>query len=120
MLFRSTRDNRYFGTISEGDLLWYFIDEGKIDLFGCENVRLRDAIKMRKFPLATIDMNIREVVDLLIDYNFLPVVDDRESFVGIVTRNKILKKLAAASDDVQQNETTTISYGNPSILTQNS
>ena len=114
-----TRDNRYFGTISEGDLLWYFMDEGKIDLLKCENVRLRDAIKMKKFPLATIDMNIREVVDLLIDYNFLPVVDDRESFVGIVTRNKILKKLATASKDIQKSETTTISYGNPSILAQN-
>lgn len=114
-----TRDNRYFGTISEGDLLWYFMDEGKIDLLACENVRLRDAIKMRKFPLATIDMNICDVVDLLIDYNFLPVVDARESFVGIVTRNKILKKLAEASKDIQKNETTTISYGNPSILTPN-
>lgn len=115
-----TRDNRYYGTISEGDVLWYFLDAGTLDLLKCEDIRLRDAIKMKQFPLATIDMNIREVVDLLVDYNFLPVVDDRESFVGIVTRNKILEKLAEASREVFKNETTTISYGNPSILAQNS
>jgi CBS domain-containing protein len=115
-----TRDNRYYGTISEGDLLWYFLDEGTVDLSKCEDVRLRDSIHIRKFPLATIDMNIPEVVDLLIDYNFLPVVDARESFVGIVTSNKILKKLAEASQEVFKKETTTISYGNPSVVAQNS
>ena len=71
-----TRDNRYFGTISEGDLLWYFIDEGKIDLFGCENVRLRDAIKMRKFPLATIDMNIRDEVAGEIEGTYTATVEE--------------------------------------------
>ena len=84
-----TRDNRYYGTISEGDLLWYFID-----------------------------MNIPEVVDLLVSYNFLPVVDDRDSFVGIVTRNKILKKLSDANHG-EKKVTTTISYGNPSLFTPN-
>ena len=115
-----TRDNRYYGTISEGDLLWYFLDKGSVDLTQCEEIRLRDAIRMKQYPKAPIDMTIPEVVDLLVDYNFLPVVDDRDSFVGIVTRNKILKKLAAASREVLKKETTTISYGTPSILAQNS
>ena len=113
-----TRDNHYYGTISEGDLLWYFMDAGGIDITKCETIRLRDAIKMKRYPPATIFMNIREVVDLLIDYNFLPVVDDRDSFIGIITRNKILKKLAEASRDVQK-QTTTISYGNPSLFAPN-
>lgn len=113
-----TRDNQYFGTISEGDLLWYFMDAGTIDLTKCEDIRIRDAIKMKHYPPVPIDMNIQEVVDLLVDYNFLPVVDDRDSFVGIVTRNKILKKLAEASRDLQKTQTT-ISYGNPSLLAPN-
>ena len=113
-----TRDNQYFGTISEGDLLWYFMDAGTIDLTKCEDFRIRDAIKTKHYPPVPIYMNIQEVVDLLVDYNFLPVVDDRDSFVGIVTRNKILKKLAEASRDLQKNQTT-ISYGNPSLLAPN-
>ncbi len=112
-----TRDNRYFGTISEGDLLWYFMDTGEIDLAKCEELRLRDVIHMKHYPPVPIDMNIREVVDLLVDYNFLPVVDDRDAFVGIITRNKILKKLAEASREVDK--TTTVSYGNPQMMTQN-
>ena len=113
-----TRDNRYYGTISEGDLLWYFMDAGTIDLTKCEDIRIRDAIKMKHYPPVPIDMNNPEVVDLLVSYNFLPVVDDRDSFVGIVTRNKILKKLSDANHG-EKKVTTTISYGNPSLFTPN-
>ena len=113
-----TRDNRYYGTISEGDLLWYFMDAGTIDLAKCQETRIRDALTLKHYPPVPIDMNIPEVVDLLVSYNFLPVVDDRDSFVGIVTRNKILKKLSDANHD-DKKVTTTISYGNPSLFTPN-
>ena len=113
-----TRDNRYYGTISEGDLLWYFMDAGTIDLAKCQETRIRDALTLKHYPPVPIDMNIPEVVDLLVSYNFLPVVDDRDSFVGIVTRNKILKKLSAANHG-DKKVTTTISYGNPSLFTPN-
>ncbi|MBQ9748862.1 MAG: CBS domain-containing protein [Clostridia bacterium] len=89
-----TRENRYCGTVSEGDLLWYFMDVGNIDFSKCEEIRLRDAIRLRHDPPIPINMNIREAVALLVDHNFLPVVDDRDSFVGILTRNKILKKIS--------------------------
>ncbi len=113
-----TRDNRYYGTISEGDLLWYFMDAGTIDLAKCQETRIRDALTLKHYPPVPIDMNIPEVVDLLVSYNFLPVVDDRDSFVGIVTRNKILKKLSDANHG-EKKVTTTISYGNPSLFTPN-
>ncbi len=112
-----TRDNRYYGTLSEGDLLWYFMDVGNFDFAKCEELRLRDVIKMKHYPPVPIDMNIREVVDLLVDYNFLPVVDDLDSFVGIITRNKILQQLAKAGRLADKN--TTVAYGNPQMLTQN-
>lgn len=113
-----TRDNRYYGTISEGDLLWYFMDAGTIDFAKCQETRIRDALKLKYYPPVPIDMHIPEVVDLLVSYNFLPVVDDRDSFVGIVTRNKILKKLSDANHG-EKRITTTISYGNPSLFTPN-
>ena len=113
-----TRDNRYYGTISEGDLLWYFMDAGTIDLAKCQETRIRDALTLKHYPPVPIDMNIPEGVDLLVSYNFLPVVDDRDSFVGIVTRNKILKKLSDANHG-DKKVTTTISYGNPSLFTPN-
>ncbi len=112
-----TRDNHYCGTLSQGDLLWYFMDAGFVDFSKCEDVRIHDAIEMRVYPPVPINMNIREVVDLLVDYNFLPVVDDLDSFVGIITRNKILQQLAKAGRIVDQN--TTVAYGNPQIIAKN-
>ncbi len=114
-----TRDNHYYGTISEGDLLWYFMDQGHFDAQKSEDVRIRDALTLKHFPPVPINMNIREVVDLLVDYNFLPVVDDLDSFVGIITRNKILQKLAEAGRLPEKKQSTTISYGNPQMMSQN-
>ncbi len=93
-----TRENRYCGTISEGDLLWYFMDVGEINLAKCESTKLRDAIRMKHDPPIPINMSIREALALLVDHSFLPVVDDRDSFVGILTRNKILKKLSESGN----------------------
>ena len=94
------------------------MDAGTIDLAKCQETRIRDALTLKHYPPVPIDMNIPEVVDLLVSYNFLPVVDDRDSFVGIVTRNKILKKLSDANHG-EKKVTTTISYGNPSLFTPN-
>ena len=80
--------------MSEGDLLWYFMDVGTIDFLKCEEIRLRDAIHMKQDPPIPINMSMRDAVALLVDHSFLPVVDDRDAFVGILTRNKILKKIS--------------------------
>ena len=91
-----TRENRYCGTVSEGDLLWYFMDVGQIDFVKCQEVRLRDVIRLKQDPPIPINMSVKEAMELLVNHSFLPVVDDRDSFVGILTRNAILKKLAAS------------------------
>ncbi len=111
-----TRQNKYVGTIGEGDLLWYFMEKGKIDFSESENIRLRDIIEMKYYPPVPINMDIREVVELLVNYNFLPVVDDLDSFVGIITRNKILQQLAKAGRITGNN--TTVACGNPQIMTK--
>lgn len=44
-------------------------------------------------PTITRDADIEEVMRLLIDNNFLTVVDGRHHFVGLVTRREVLKKV---------------------------
>ena len=62
-------EGKYIGTITEGDLLW-FLNESMENLF-----------------------------DKVMNQNFVPVVDDKKVFIGIVTRKDVLaylgKKAAA-------------------------
>lgn len=97
-----TRDNRYIGTLSEGDFLWSLVDYMKcseketkcVDFCDLEKIFLRDIMHMDKNPPVRINTKTSELVERAINQNFIPVIDDRDSFIGIVTRKAIISCLA--------------------------
>lgn len=52
-----------------------------------------DDIMERDLPLIHINERFRRALDLLIDQNFLCVIDDEGMFMGILTRRVVLKQL---------------------------
>ena len=91
------RDGRYFGTISEGDLLWYIVrGEGgtveSVNISNLEDCKLSD-VKMRasRYLTVRISAQIDELLQVAINQNFIPVLDDDDKFIGIVTRSAVLK-----------------------------
>ena len=97
-----TRDNRYIGTLSEGDFLWSLVDYMKcseketkcVDFCDLEKIFLRDIMHMDKNPPVRINTKTSELVERAINQNFIPVIDDRDSFIGIVTRKAIISCLS--------------------------
>ena len=97
-----TRDNRYVGTLSEGNFLWTVVDYMKssetehtcVDFRDFETIYLRDILRSDKNPPVRINTKTIELVERAINQNFLPVVDDRDSFIGIVTRKAIISCLS--------------------------
>ncbi len=86
-----TRDGGYAGTLSEGDFLWSMLEVGGASLDDCEDLRVADIIKKRgQNPAVHITANAEELQERALEQNFVPVVDDRGSFMGIVTRRAIL------------------------------
>ena len=71
-----TMDGKYLGTISEGDLLW-----------GMRRADIHDIKETEGIPI----MAIPRLLDRAINQNFVPVVDDQGSFIGIITRKSIIK-----------------------------
>ncbi len=83
----------YVGTVSEGDFLWSMADRGAFTMKEQENISVASIIKEDRFPPLRIDSGMAQVVLSLMERNFVPVVDDRGKFVGIVTRRDVLKYL---------------------------
>ncbi len=107
----SRTDNRYVGTVSEGDFLWYLVDGMKCmeqgrDIRETEDLPLREVLRIDKNPPVRIDTKPRDLISRASRQNFIPVIDDRECFIGIVTRKAIIESLAADMSDA-----TVISYG---------
>lgn len=89
-------DNKYIGTISEGDFLWYLVDDRrdqlhKTNLKSIEDIKIRDIFKKGKNPSVRITATMDEMLMRAMDQNFVPVVDDRDYFIGIITRRDVMR-----------------------------
>ena len=87
-----SREGKYLGSISEGDFLWNIMSMGSLDLNELEEARIDDIISDRAPPVR-VTTSVEELLDRILDQNFVPVVDDRDVFVGIVTRRSVLAYL---------------------------
>lgn len=88
------RDGRYVGTVSEGDFLWHILDKGDNSLRAQERSPLRSILRENFNPAVSIDVTMEQLVERAMSQSFVPLVDDRGAFVGIVTRQAIMGRLA--------------------------
>ena len=85
-----TREGDYIGSISEGDFLWHMIDSEKSGVKTLETTLIRDAIRKDWTPSVRVDVTMDDLLDRATCQNFVPVTDDRNKFIGIITRRDII------------------------------
>ena len=88
-----SEEGEYLGTISEGDLLWHIVNGEKISMEDLEETKITSLLRKNRFPAVKVDAEIGELVNLIINKNFVPVVDDRNVLMGIVTRRRVMQEL---------------------------
>ena len=86
-----TKQGKYVGTLSEGDLLWNLVDIGGASLEECEDLHIADILRPDRNPPVKITAKAEELLEQLMTHNFLPVTDDEGAFIGIVTRHRMLE-----------------------------
>lgn len=88
-------EDRYVGVIREGDFLWKILDVNenidKITHKTLEKVTLKDMLQGGRIRAVCIDTDMEELLEQAQQQNFVPVVDDRNVFIGIVTRKDIMR-----------------------------
>ncbi len=85
-----SRDGHYFGTLTEGDILWELKRREIVDLHEIENITVRQMQRKRDNQPVNINCRIEDLVMTSMNQNFVPVVDDNGIFIGIVTRKSII------------------------------
>ena len=86
-------DGEYMGTVAEGDLLWQIVKNERISLEDLEDIQLVDLPRKDDMPAVKVDAPTEELVAQIANHNFVPVVDDRNVLMGIVTRKKVIQQL---------------------------
>ena len=92
----------YVGDITEGDLLW-FIKNNKLTPKLLEISKIEDIPRTRKLEKITINASLKDLVNIIIKQNYVPVVDDRNKFIGIITRTKVITYLFEKHNDFEEN-----------------
>lgn len=85
-----SKTGEYIGTLSEGDILWHFKSLGEFDLIASENIKITDIKRHKDNEPIKVDANIQDLINVSKSQNFVPVIDDRNMFIGIVTRQDII------------------------------
>ena len=60
---------------------------------------MRDILRGNSYPSVRITVTMDELLDSAMNQNFIPVVDDSGSFIGIVTRKDIIRYFAERKDE---------------------
>jgi CBS domain-containing protein len=88
-----TKRGKYIGSITEGDLLWYIKDHANLTLFDAEDVPLSNVERKRNNQAVSINAKMEDLWEKVLSQNFVPVIDDEETFIGIVTRRDVMMQL---------------------------
>ena len=94
------RNGEYVGTIREGDILWGMKNLHGLDLEASEDVPIASFPRRRDYKAVTVTTDMPTLLRAAIDQNFVPVVDDRNVFIGMVRRTVLLKEMYGKYTDV--------------------
>lgn len=80
----------YVGTIRNDDVFRYFVDNDKFDTRAAERDSVMKIVNRDYYKPLMHSASINELFETVKEHNFVPVVDDRGCFIGLVLRRDVL------------------------------
>ncbi len=84
-------NGEYIGTVSEGDFLRHILEHGNEGMGAVEEYRIIDIVNEDRNHPAKSTVTMDQLLLMVMDQNFVPITDDRNVFIGIVTRRDVIK-----------------------------
>ena len=82
---------KYAGTVTEGDLLWFFKNNREVTFENAHRHTLAEVALRMNNRTVRIDSNMEDLISRVQTQNFVPVVDDMDRFIGIVRRSEVIE-----------------------------
>ena len=81
----------YRGTLTEGDLLWALKNMCYMDMRQAEARKIVEITRKKDNIPVRVTTGMYDLVQRASNQNFVPVVDDKDTFIGLVTRKSIVQ-----------------------------
>lgn len=85
------KKGEYCGTLTEGDVLWALKNKCDLDIRKAEHFRIMEIARRKDHTPVKVTATMQHLIDRAARQNFVPVVDDKNAFIGIITRRSIIK-----------------------------
>ena len=99
-----SRDGKYVGTITEGDILWEIKNNHSLTLKASETTPITSITRNHDFLPVKAQADMESLIQKAMNQNFVPVTDDWDSFIGIITRKDIIEFCYNKSKNAENNE----------------
>ena len=86
-----SRNGEYIGTVSEGDFLRHLLQCDDKTLESQKNYLVIDIVNEERDRPVKVTASMNDLLQMVMDQNFVPVIDDKDSFIGIVTRRDVIR-----------------------------
>jgi len=93
-----SRDGKYKGTITEGDILWALKNNYSLNLKNSESTPVSSIARKLEIRPVNAQADMKDLIEKAMNQNFVPVIDDWGSFIGIITRKDIIEFCYSHSD----------------------
>ena len=85
------KNGEYRGSLTEGDLLWALKNMCYMDMRQAEAHRIMEIQRRKDNIPVRVTTSMQDLVERATYQNFVPVVDDKDTFIGIITRSAIIR-----------------------------
>lgn len=86
-----SKDGKYVGTITEGDLLWGLKEFNLFSLKDTEDCPVTVFQRKHHYLPVHIETDMEDLIEKAMNQNYVPVVDDEGYFIGIIRRKEIIQ-----------------------------
>ncbi|MCA5012730.1 MULTISPECIES: cyclic-di-AMP-binding protein CbpB [unclassified Enterococcus] len=95
------KGDRFVGLISLSDVVDKMFDISSVDFDKLKEFTVADVMEVN-VPVIGENWELEDILHLLVDAAFLPVVDDNQRFKGIITRKELLKAINHMAHELER------------------
>lgn len=83
---------KYIGTITEGDIIGCIRENYNLSLESAKDISIKSLKRRKDNAPVNANAKIQDLMKKAINQNFIPILDDDNKFIGIVTRKDIMEQ----------------------------
>ena len=86
-------EGKFIGTLRSDDIFKHFMKSGRFDKLAAEDIPVTEIMDKRSSKPLYHNATITDLIEEVKEHNFVPVVDDRGCFIGLILRRDVMNFL---------------------------